>query len=90
MDIFFSYVWAAGADSPLYLLHEDEKRLTIVLPLLRQFAFVREFVTAHIHRQLKTVGVQIAEIIHTCQKQKNISTSTQVSLQLLAREFGDN
>lgn len=33
-----------------------------------------EFVTAHVHRQLKAVGVQIAEIIHTCQKKK---TTTQ-------------
>lgn len=55
---------------PLYLLHEDKKRLAIVLPLLRQLALMREFVTTHIHRQLKAVGVQIAEIIHTCQERE--------------------
>lgn len=55
---------------PSYLLHEDKKRLAVVLPLLRQLTLMREFVTAHVHRQLKAVGVQIAEIIHTCQKNK--------------------
>ena len=64
------HVWVAGAALPLYLLHEDEKRLAIVLPLLRQLALMREFVTAHIHRQLKAVGVQVAEIIHTCQERE--------------------
>lgn len=63
-------VRAAGAALPLYLLHEDEKRLAIVLPLLRQFALMREFVTSHIHRQLKAVGVQIAEVIHTCKERQ--------------------
>lgn len=60
------FVWVAAL--PLYLLHEDKERLTIVLPLLRQLALMREFVTTHIHRQFKAVGVQIAEIIHTCQQ----------------------
>lgn len=27
-----------------------------------------EFVTAHVHRHLEAVGVQIAEVIHTYQK----------------------
>ena len=52
----------------LYLLHENKKRLAIVLPLLRQLALMREFVTTNIHRKLKAVGVQIAKIIHTCQE----------------------
>lgn len=54
----------------LYLFHEDKKRLAIVLPLFRQLTLMREFVTAHIHGQLKAVGVQIAEIIHTCQERE--------------------
>lgn len=69
-DFFFLYVLVAGAALPLYLLHEDKKRLAIVLPLLRKFALMREFVTTHIHRQLKAVGVQVAEIIHTCQNRE--------------------
>lgn len=68
MCLLFLYVWAAGAEPPPYLLHEDKKRLAIVLPLLRQFAFMGEFVTAHVHRQLKAIGVQIAEVIHAYQK----------------------
>lgn len=73
------HVWVAGAALPLYLLHEDEKRLAIVLPLLRQLALMREFVTAHVHRQLKAVGVQIAEIIHTCQERETrLSTWNQL------------
>lgn len=53
-----------------YLLHEDKQRLAIVLPLLRQLALMREFVTAHVHRQLKAVGVQVAEIVHTCRERE--------------------
>lgn len=40
---------------------------------------MREFVTAHVHRQLKAVGVQIAEIIHTCQERETrLSTWNQL------------
>lgn len=60
----------AGDPLPLYLLHENKKRFAIVLPLLRQLVLVRKFVTTHIHRQLKAVGVQIAKIIHTCQERE--------------------
>lgn len=31
---------------------------------------MRKFVTTHIHRQLKAICVQIAEIIHTCQEKE--------------------
>lgn len=47
-----------------------------------------EFVTAHVHRQLKAVGVQIAEVIHTYQKYRK--TPLEVSknrVRLLAREL---
>lgn len=63
-------VWDSGAPLYLYLLHEYKQRLAIVLPLLRQLTLMRKFVTTHIHRQLKAIGVQIAEIIHTCQEKE--------------------
>lgn len=47
------------------LLHEDEHRFSVLLPLVRQLALMRELITAQEYGQLKTVGVQVAEIIHT-------------------------
>lgn len=68
--VFYVHVWNLGAPLSLYLLHEYKKRLAIVLPLLRQVTLMRKFVTTHIHRQLKAICVQIAEIIHTCQEKE--------------------
>lgn len=51
-------------DKLSYLLHEGQKRLSVVLPFLRQFALVGELVTAEEDRNLKAVGVQIAKVIH--------------------------
>lgn len=77
-------MWNLGAPLPLYLLHEYKKRLAIVLPLLRQVTLMRKFVTTHIHRQLKAICVQIAEIIHTCQE-KETAEAGQDLVHLLAR-----
>ena len=83
-------VCAAGAAVPLYLLHEDEKRLSVVLPLLRQFVLMREFVATHVHGQLEAVGVQVAEVIHTCRERQThlrptASTRVGCCVRLLAR-----
>lgn len=47
------------------LLHEGEHCLSVLLPLVCQVALMRELITAQEYGQLKTVGVQVAEIIHT-------------------------
>lgn len=47
------------------LLHEDEHCLSVLLPLVCQITLMRELVTSQEYGQLKTVGVQIAEVIHT-------------------------
>lgn len=49
-----------------YLLNEGQQRLLVVLPLERKFTFMGELVTAQENGQLKAVGVQVAEVIHTC------------------------
>lgn len=59
--ILFSVVFA-------YLLYEGQKRLSVVLPLLRKLALMGEFITAQEDGNLKTVCVQVAEIIHACEK----------------------
>ena len=57
---------------PLYLLHEDQQRFTVVLPLLWQLSLMGEFVAAHKHGQLKAVCMQVAKVIHTCQLRRTI------------------
>ncbi len=47
------------------LLHEDEHCLSVLLPLMRQLILMRELITSQEYGQLKTVGVQVAEVIHT-------------------------
>lgn len=47
------------------LLHEDEHSLSVLLPLIHKVTLMRELITAQEYRQLKTVCVQVAEIIHT-------------------------
>lgn len=54
-----------SADSDL--LHVNQQRLSVVLPLDGKLAGVREFITGQLHRHLETVGVQVAEIIHACE-----------------------
>lgn len=57
-----------------HLLHEGEQRLLIVLPLLLQLTLMGELVTAQVNGELQAVGVQVAEVIHTC---KSIDMPTQ-------------
>lgn len=47
------------------LLHEDEHSLSVLLPLVCEVTLMRELITAQEYGQLKTVCVQVAEIIHT-------------------------
>ena len=46
------------------LLHEGQHGLSVLLPLVRQLALVRELITAQEDGQLQTVGVQVAEVVH--------------------------
>lgn len=48
------------------MLDEGQQRLLVVLPLEREFAFVGKLVAAQEDGQLKAVGVQVAEVVHTC------------------------
>lgn len=57
---------AAVAVLCTHLLHEGEQRLLVVLPLLLQLTLMGEFVTAQVNGELQAVGVQVAEVIHTC------------------------
>lgn len=50
-----------------YLFHEHDQRFPIILPLLGQLALVRVLVAAHVDGQLEAVGVKVAEIVETCQ-----------------------
>lgn len=62
-----------------HLLHVEQQRLAVVLPLGWQLGDVGEFVTRQLHRDLEAVGVQIAEVIYACQwgvkKQSGVSLS---------------
>lgn len=51
-----------------YLLHVNEQRLLVVLPLNWKFTGMRELIAGQLHRHLKAVGVQVTEVIHTCRK----------------------
>lgn len=46
------------------LLHVDQQRLFVVLPLGWKLAGVRKFITRQLHRHFKAVGVKVAEVIH--------------------------
>lgn len=47
------------------LLHVNQQRLLVVLPLDGKLTGMRELVTRQLHRHLKAVGVQVTEVIHT-------------------------
>lgn len=49
-----------------YLLDEGQQRLLVVLPLERKFTFMGKLVAAQEDGQLEAVGVQVAEVVHTC------------------------
>lgn len=50
----------------LDLLHVHQQRLLVVLPLHRKLAGVGELIAGQLHRHLEAVGVQVAEVVHTC------------------------
>lgn len=50
------------------LLHVDQQRLPVVLPLDGKLAGVRKLIAGQLHRHLEAVGVQVAEIVHACEK----------------------
>lgn len=51
-----------------HLLHVDQQRLLVVLPLDRKFTGMGELITGQLHRHLEAVGVQVTKVIHTCRK----------------------
>lgn len=59
------YFFAAGKSLRISdLLHEEEERLFVVLPLDGKLAGVRKLVAGKLHRHLEAIGVQVAEVIH--------------------------
>ena len=48
------------------LFYEGQQRFAVDLPLSRKFTLMRKLVAAQEDGELKTVGVQVAEVIHTC------------------------
>lgn len=52
--------------SDSHLFNKGQQRLAVFLPLQWKFTFMRKLVTPQEDGQLKTVGVQVAEVIHTC------------------------
>lgn len=56
--------WSYQSNS--HLLYEGQQSLTVVLPLQRQLTLMGKLVTAQEDGKLKAVGVQVAEVIHTC------------------------
>lgn len=58
------------------LLHVDQQRLPVVLPLPQKLAGVRELVAGELHRHLEAVGVQVAEVVHTCRERNAERFST--------------
>ncbi len=52
--------------SSSHLFNEGQQSLAVVLPLERQFTFMGKLVTAQEDGELKAVGVQVAEVVHTC------------------------
>ena len=49
-----------------YLFNEGQQSLAVVLPLKRKFTLMRKLVTAQEDGELEAVGVQVAEVVHTC------------------------
>lgn len=44
--------------------HEGNESLVVFMPSLVEFLLRREAIAAHLHRHLKTVGVQVVEVLH--------------------------
>lgn len=51
-----------------HLLHVNEQRLLVVLPLNGQLRGVWKLITGQLHCHLEAVGVKVTEVIHTCGK----------------------
>lgn len=68
MSVLCVSSWSSGT----YLLDEGQQSLFVVLPLERKFTFMGKLVTAQEDGQLEAVGVQVAEVVHTC-REKNVS-----------------
>jgi len=51
-----------------HLLYEGQQRLAVVLPLFGEVVLVGELVAAQEDAELKAVGVQVAEVVHTCRE----------------------
>lgn len=56
------------------LLHVNQQRLLVVLPLGGKLAGVRELVTGQFHCHLEAVGVHVAEVIHACGRWFQLNT----------------
>lgn len=68
LNIVLSDVVETLEDEQPDLLHVDQQRLPVVLPLDGKLAGMRKLVAGQLHRYLEAVCVQVAEIIHTCRK----------------------
>lgn len=55
-------------ESVSHLFDEWQQSLAVALPLERKFTFMWKLVTAQEDGQLEAVGVQVAEVIHTCER----------------------
>lgn len=66
-----------------HLLHEDEHCFSVLLPLIRQLTLMGELITTQEYRQFKTVGVQVAEVIHTLTDHTQKETS-ELALHILS------
>lgn len=55
----------------VYLLHVNQQRLLIVLPLDGEFTNMRKLITRQLHCHLEAVGVQVTEVVHTCRKDRH-------------------
>lgn len=52
--------------SSSHLFNKGQQSLAVVLPLKRKFAFMGKLVAAQEDGEFEAVGVQVAEVIHTC------------------------
>lgn len=69
------------------LLHVNQQRLLVVLPLDGKLTGMRELVTGQLHGHLEAVGVHITEVIHTCRKDKEQRTYERYLLVLLTQRI---
>lgn len=75
--------WSVAAGGGTDLLHVNQQRLLVVLPLDGKLAGVRELVTGQLHRHLKAVVVQVTEVVHACGGRKEHHPQHQPAHQLV-------